>query len=697
QAELGVLSYGLGMNTLESVFLSVAERAGSEAGAVADDAEPCAPPELFPRAPRREAWSQFKSVLEKRAAILQRDRRGTLLQVGVPTLVVFLALWSGYSTLDSLQQPALALDVRTALGAAPIAVALAPGLNESADAEALLERVPDVALRRSGASSVLVHPYIEPANGTLDEDLLEHWFESPRTYGALFLASCPKPFRVRAEELAYAVLVNQSAVHALPAMLSVVHSAVLGWMTDSPAARIVPTNAPYPTLASETPAATLESAALLFVILCLTLSMALLSASHALLHVGERASGLHHLTLMASGRPTTVFAANVVADYGVHLATSLGVVFCFALVPAFSLTWLQLAAIGGLLLPFGLAAVCLTHLLQNVFHEEMRAFQSLTTAYFFISFLGYVVIRVLQVVLNLLELPSIQRFHDVCNVLLQLTSPHFNLAMGVTNGLVYVFLLVLHQHAVGAALLRCCVNVAAGVRGLFRLKPPPPEQLPSHSGSPLAPSEPLLPRSPSPSPRPSDEDLDVVAERSSVRIQGANEHALECRGLRKTYGFGGARVEAVRSLWLGVSRGECFGLVGTNGAGKTTTFRMLTGEEKPDAGSVLVDDRALRRQPARGRRRLGYCPQASAVSPCLTGQELATHFGVLRGLEETTAASAARDLLVQLGLEEAARRPCGTYSGGMLRRLSVALALVGGPSVVLLDEPSTGMDPSAWC
>lgn len=307
------------------------------------------------------------------------------------------------------------------------------------------------------------------------------------------------------------------------------------------------------------------------------------------------------------------------------------------------------------------------------------------------------------------------------------------------QGLVYVFLLVLHQHAVGAALLRCCVNVAAGVRGLFRLKPPPPEQLPSHSGSPLAPSEPLLPRSPSPSPRPSDEDLDVVAERSSVRIQGANEHALECRGLRKTYGFGGARVEAVRSLWLGVSRGECFGLVGTNGAGKTTTFRMLTGEEKPDAGSVLVDDRALRRQPARGRRRLGYCPQArcagaarrcvgaprgalislnpfvfaprgalislnpfvfalrSAVSPCLTGQELATHFGVLRGLEEIAAASAARDLLVQLGLEEAARRPCGTYSGGMLRRLSVALALVGGPSVVLLDEPSTGMDPSAWC
>lgn len=128
--------------------------------------------------------------------------------------------------------------------------------------------------------------------------------------------------------------------------------------------------------------------------------MALLSASHALLHVGERASGLHHLTLMASGRPTTVFAANVVADYGVHLvsvqggararcacvqllrcptvshlvfqATSLGVVFCFALVPAFSLTWLQLAAIGGLLLPFGLAAVCLTHLLQNVFHVRLK-------------------------------------------------------------------------------------------------------------------------------------------------------------------------------------------------------------------------------------------------------------------------------------------------------------------------------------
>ncbi|GLC42811.1 hypothetical protein PLESTM_001382200 [Pleodorina starrii] len=193
------------------------------------------------------------------------------------------------------------------------------------------------------------------------------------------------------------------------------------------------------------------------------------------------------------------------------------------------------------------------------------------------------------------------------------------------------------------------------------------------------------------------DDEDVAAEKRSV-VEGRRAGCqVLLDGVRKSYSQGLFRpaVPAVRGLWLGVPAGECFGLLGVNGAGKTTTFRMLTGEVMPDAGDARVGGLSVRTQLAAARRQLGYCPQFEALPGAMTGREVAAMYARLRGVPEPYVGGLVSYLLRRLGLEAAADSPCGGYSGGMKRKLGVAVALVGDPRVCVLDEPSTGMDPGA--
>jgi ABC-type multidrug transport system ATPase subunit len=130
--------------------------------------------------------------------------------------------------------------------------------------------------------------------------------------------------------------------------------------------------------------------------------------------------------------------------------------------------------------------------------------------------------------------------------------------------------------------------------------------------------------------------------------------------------------------------------------GKTTTFKVLTGEVAPDTGDAAIAGHSVLTELAAARRRLGYCPQFEALPAALTGREVLHMYAALRGVQgRQRIAAMVQQLLQKLGLREYADTVCGAYSGGNKRKLSVAVALVGGPPLVLLDEPSTGMDPSA--
>ncbi len=168
--------------------------------------------------------------------------------------------------------------------------------------------------------------------------------------------------------------------------------------------------------------------------------------------------------------------------------------------------------------------------------------------------------------------------------------------------------------------------------------------------------------------------------------------AIEVEGLRKTYAGG---VEAVRGISFSVRAGEVFALLGPNGAGKSTTVRILTTLSAPTAGRARVVGFDVMSQPREVRRRIGYVAQASGVDVTATGRENLTLQGQLFRLSGAALRGRVEELLDLFQLAAAADRPAQTYSGGMRRRLDVAMGLIHRPEVLFLDEPTTGLDPES--
>lgn len=165
--------------------------------------------------------------------------------------------------------------------------------------------------------------------------------------------------------------------------------------------------------------------------------------------------------------------------------------------------------------------------------------------------------------------------------------------------------------------------------------------------------------------------------------------AIEVRGLEKSFDD----LQVLQGVDFDVPRGSIFALLGSNGAGKTTLVRILSTLSRADAGSARVNGADIAADPAGVRNVISVTGQSVAVDDMLTGRENLTLIARLRHLPDP--GSIADGLLDRFGLTEAARRRVSTYSGGMRRRLDIAMSLIGDPPVLFLDEPTTGLDPQA--
>ena len=170
-----------------------------------------------------------------------------------------------------------------------------------------------------------------------------------------------------------------------------------------------------------------------------------------------------------------------------------------------------------------------------------------------------------------------------------------------------------------------------------------------------------------------------------------DDMAIEASGLAKSY----RDVRVLDGVDLSIPRGSVFALLGPNGAGKTTTVRILATLTEADAGRARVAGFDVRRERSAVRRRISVTGQFAALDDAQTGEENLRMMGRLARLSRKEAAARATELTGRFDLTAAARRRVGTYSGGMRRRLDIAASLVGRPSVIFLDEPSTGLDPQS--
>jgi ATP-binding cassette subfamily A (ABC1) protein 3 len=209
-------------------------------------------------------------------------------------------------------------------------------------------------------------------------------------------------------------------------------------------------------------------------------------------------------------------------------------------------------------------------------------------------------------------------------------------------------------------------------------------------------------------------DMDVLEEEANVRdglydhpppeaagapsaeaAHGTHGHtaaSIILRDVKKVYSNG---CFAVRGVSLGIQNGECFGLLGINGAGKTSLLGMISGEFSPSEGTASIAGLDILNDIHKIRHQIGYCPQFDSLFDLLTGREHLLLYAQIKGLKQACIGPAVDAKILEMGLTEYADREAGTYSGGNKRKLSVAMAMIGEPAIVFMDEPSTGMDPVA--
>lgn len=173
--------------------------------------------------------------------------------------------------------------------------------------------------------------------------------------------------------------------------------------------------------------------------------------------------------------------------------------------------------------------------------------------------------------------------------------------------------------------------------------------------------------------------------------RGGVEPVIHVDALRKRYG----KTTAVDGVSFSVFPGETFGLLGPNGAGKTTTMKIMCGLVQPDEGDVTVGGVSVRKAPRQVQRMLGVVPQGLALYEDLTAHQNLVYFAKLRGIARTEIAAQVGEILSLTGLADDAHRKVKGFSGGMKRRLNIGIGLLGRPHVLLLDEPTVGIDPQS--
>ena len=177
---------------------------------------------------------------------------------------------------------------------------------------------------------------------------------------------------------------------------------------------------------------------------------------------------------------------------------------------------------------------------------------------------------------------------------------------------------------------------------------------------------------------------------------GKGMDVVRVNNFRKAYTtWFGTPFLAVERISFGLDYGECFALLGVNGAGKTTTFKSLTKDIEPTEGDISIAGFNIQSEFAKARKLIGYCPQHDAIFTLMTVEEHLWFYAKIKGIPADRRSETIERAIKELHIEDQRSKPAGTLSGGNKRKLSVAIAILGNPPIILLDEPSAGMDPEA--
>ncbi|XP_069645365.1 retinal-specific phospholipid-transporting ATPase ABCA4 isoform X4 [Haliaeetus albicilla] len=424
------------------------------------------------------------------------------------------------------------------------------------------------------------------------------------------------------------------------------------------------------------------------VAICVIFAMSFIPASFVLYLIQERVTKAKHLQFVSGVSPAIYWLTNFMWDI-VNYALSAGmVVVIFAGFNKKAYTSpTNLPVLVALLLLYGWAVIPMMYPASSFFSVPSTAYVALSCINLFVGLNSSAITFILELFENN---PSLLKFNKTLkNVLI--VFPHFCLGRGLIDlamnqAVTEVYARFGEEHVsnpfqwdfVGKNLVAMAVQGVA----FFILNLLTQHRLFSTRWFAETAMSPII-----------GEDEDVAEERKRIMNGGSKTDILELQELTKIYA--GRHKPAVDRLCVGIRPGECFGLLGVNGAGKTTTFKMLTGDTDVTSGDAVVAGNSILTHISNVHQNMGYCPQFDAIDDLLTGREHLYLYARLRGVPAEEIKRVAEWGIQKLGLPMYADHLAGTYSGGNKRKLSTAIALIGCPPLILLDEPTTGMDPQS--
>lgn len=666
---------------------------------------------------RSTFWKHSKALLIKRAKSAQRDRKTIVFQLLIPAFFLLLGLLFLKLKPHPDQQPVFFTTsnfnplLSGGGGGGPIPFDLTfPIAKEVADHVhgGWIQKYQETTYRFPDSSKAL-NDAIEAAGSTLgpvllsmSEYLMSSFNESYQSrYGAIVMDN-----QSGDGSLGYTVLYNSSCQHSAPTFINLMNSAILRLATHNENMTIRTRNHPLPQTASQHQQHhDLDAFSAAVVI---NIAFSFIPASFAVAIVKEREVKAKHQQLISGVSILSYWASTYIWDFISFLFPS-----SFALV----LFWIfgleqfigkdSLIPTILLFLEYGLAIASSTYCLTFFFSEHSMAQNVVLLMQVFTG----LILMVLSFIMGLIN--STAHLNSLLKNFFRL-SPGFCFADGLAslallrqalkNGskdnvldwnVTGASISYLAAEAIGFFLLTLGLEfLPQQKRSLYRVREWWKSLGISKRASFLGTSEPLL-RGDAASAL--DEDVDVKAETDRVLSGSTDNAVIHLRNLRKVYPGGKSQVPkvAVHSLTFSVQEGECFGFLGTNGAGKTTTLSMLSGEEYPSDGTAFIFGKDIRSDPKVARRHIGYCPQFDALLEFLTVEEHLELYARIKGVQDYDLEDVVMQKLLEFDLMKHANKPSFALSGGNKRKLSVAIAMIGDPPIVILDEPSTGMDPIA--
>uniref|UniRef100_A0A6Q2XU88 ABC transporter domain-containing protein n=1 Tax=Esox lucius TaxID=8010 RepID=A0A6Q2XU88_ESOLU len=409
--------------------------------------------------------------------------------------------------------------------------------------------------------------------------------------------------------------------------------------------------------------------------ICVIFAMSFIPASFVLFLIQERVSKAKHLQFVSGVNPTVYWVANFAWDICNYIVPCLIVIIIFLCFQQKAyVSPPNLPALILLLVMYGWSITPMMYPASFIFSVPSTAYVVLTCINLFIGING----SVATFVMELFDDEKIKSINNIVKQVL-LIFPHFCLGRGLIDMGKNQAMATLYESfgenrfqdplswdMVGKNL--CAMSIQGAVMFAITI-------LIQYKFSPVSQV---------------DEDVDVARERARVHQGGADEDLLRICDLSKVQY---QRLPPGRQH--NTAGASCFGLLGINGAGKTTTFKMLTGDIAVSGGEAFLNGYSIRTEMREVHQNMGYCPQFDALNDLLTGREHLEFYARLRGVPEKEVPMVAEWGIQKLGLVKYSNKAAGTYSGGNKRKLSTAMALIGCPPVVFLDEPTTGMDPKA--